>query len=222
MTTSAAALQCYHRRPMVSEAETWKRCSTCKNPIGFTATYFVCSVSTCTRKRSGFVFCSVDCWEAHVPMMRHREAWAVEETAPTKAQWAAEQAAEGGDEPKSGPEGREARSAERKSEAPRPRAPDPARAPEPTVLRRSAGEAEGRRITVPAAASAPAGPKEVLVIASRMKDYVRQRYGMNTSDAVMEVLSDQLRKICDRAVIHARDDGRKTLMDRDFTFSTER
>ena len=57
---------------------------------------------------------------------------------------------------------------------------------------------------------------------SRMKDYVRQRYGMNTSDAVMEVLSDQLRKLCDRAVIHARDDGRKTLMDRDFEFLTER
>jgi hypothetical protein len=198
---------------MVSEAETWKRCSTCKNPIAFVATYFVCSVSTCTRKRSGFVFCSVDCWEAHVPMMRHREAWAVEETAPTKAQWAAEQAADGGDEPKS---------SERKSEAPRARAAEPARAPEPTVLRRSGGEAEGRRITVPAAASAPAGPKEVLVIASRMKEYVRQRYGMNTSDAVMEVLSDQLRKLCDRAVIQARDDGRKTLMDRDFDFSTER
>jgi hypothetical protein len=202
---------------MVSEAEIWKRCNTCKNPIGFTATYFVCSVSTCTRKRSGFVFCSVDCWEAHVPMMRHREAWAVEETAPTKAQWAAEQAAEGGEEPKS---------AERKSEAPR-RATETSRAPEPndkgaTVLRRSGGEAEGRRITVPAAASAPAGPKEVLVVASRMKDYVRQRYGMNTSDAVMEVLSDQLRKLCDRAVSHARDDGRKTLMDRDFAFLTER
>jgi len=194
---------------MTTEADVWKRCSTCKNPIAFSATYFVCSVSTCTRKRSGFVFCSVDCWEAHVPMMRHREAWAVEETAPTKAQWAAEQAAEGGD----------AKASERKIERrPEPRVSE-SRAPEPSVVRRS-GE-EGRRITVPAAASAPAGPREVLVIASRLKDYIRQRYGMNTSDGVLEPLSDELRRLCDRAVVHAREDGRKTLLDRDFAFLTQ-
>jgi hypothetical protein len=192
---------------MVSEADTWKRCSTCKNPIAFAATYFVCSVSTCTRKRSGFVFCSVDCWEVHLPMMRHREAWAVEETAPTKAAWAAEQAAEGD-------EGR----GDTKGEPVRARPAEPARAEAPAVVRRTGGEGEGRRITVPSAASAPPPPKEVLVIASRLKDYIRQRYGMNTSDAVFEVLSDELRRICDRAVIHARDDARKTVMDRDFQF----
>jgi len=192
---------------MGTEAETWKRCNTCKTPIAFSATYFVCSVSTCTRKRSGFVFCSVDCWEAHVPMMRHREAWAVEETAPTKAQWAAEQAAEAGDDGK----------AERRPEPARAKDPPPG----PAVLRRS-GETEGRRITVPAAPSAPPPPKEVLVIASRMKEYIRQRYGMNTSDAVLEVLSAELRRLCDRAVLHAREDGRKTVMDRDFEFLDER
>jgi len=192
---------------MVSDADIWKRCSTCKTPIAFTATYYVCSVSTCTRKRSGFAFCSVDCWEAHVPMMRHREAWAVEETAPTKAQWAAEQAAEGGGESKA--KGEPART------------PTAAPAPAPSVVRRSGGEAEGRRITVPSAAAAPAPPKEILVVASRLKDYIRQRYGMNTSDAVLEVLSDQLRKLCDRAVLHSRDAGRKTVLDRDFDFLNE-
>jgi hypothetical protein len=195
---------------MVSEAETWKRCSTCKTPIAFTATYYVCSVSTCTRKRSGFAFCGVDCWEAHVPMMRHREAWAVEETAPTKAAWAAEQAAEGSE-------------SKGKGEAARASAPVRARepAPAPAVVRRTGGETEGRRITVPAAAGAPAPPKEILVVASRLKEYIRQRYGMNTSDAVLEVLSDQLRKLCDRAVIHSRDAGRKTVLDRDFDFLNE-
>jgi hypothetical protein len=197
---------------MVSEAETWKRCSTCKAPIAFVATYYVCSVSTCTRKRSGFAFCSVDCWEAHVPMMRHREAWAVEETAPTKAQWATEQAAEGG----------ESKGKAEPARAAAPvRAAVPAPTPAPAVVRRTGGETEGRRITVPSAASAPAAPKEILVVASRLKEYIRQRYGMNTSDAVLEVLSDQLRKLCDRAVIHSRDAGRKTVLDRDFDFLNE-
>ncbi len=189
---------------MVAEADIWKRCSTCKTPIAFMSTYYVCSVSTCTRKRSGFVFCKVDCWEAHVPMMRHREAWAVEETAPTKAQWAAEQAADGGE-------------AKPKAEPARAAAPAPA----PAVVRRTTSEGEGRRITVPSAAASPPPPKEILVIASRLKDYIRTRYGMNTSDGVLEPLSDQLRRLCDRAVIHARDDGRKTLLDRDFAFLDE-
>lgn len=189
---------------MVAEADIWKRCSTCKTPIAFASTYYQCSVSTCTRKRSGFVFCKVDCWEAHVPMMRHREAWAVEETAPTKAQWAAEQAAEGGEsKPKSEPV----------------RAPAPA--PAPAVVRRTSSEGEGRRITVPSAAASPPPPKEILVIASRLKEYIRQRYGMNTSDGVLEPLSDALRRLADRAVIHARDDGRKTVLDRDLAFLDE-
>jgi hypothetical protein len=191
---------------MVAEADIWKRCSTCKSPIAFASTYYQCSVSTCTRKRSGFVFCKVDCWEAHVPMMRHREAWAVEETAPTKAQWAAEQAAEGG---------------ESKPKAEPARAAAPAPAPAPAVVRRPGGEGEGRRITVPSAAASPPPPKEVLVIASRLKDYIRTRYGMNTSDGVLEPLSDALRRLADRAVMNARDDGRKTLLDRDFAFLDE-
>jgi histone H3/H4 len=60
------------------------------------------------------------------------------------------------------------------------------------------------------------------VIASRLKDYIRQRYGMNTSDGVLEDLSEHLRTLCDRAVLHAREDGRKTVLDRDFAFLSER
>ena len=40
------------------------------------------------------VFCSVSCWEAHLPLMRHREAAAVERTAPSMAAWEAEKASE--------------------------------------------------------------------------------------------------------------------------------
>lgn len=60
----------------------WRECSTCKKPIHYGQKYQVCNVSTCNRKRNSYVFCSVDCWDAHLPLANHREAWAVEETAP--------------------------------------------------------------------------------------------------------------------------------------------
>lgn len=192
---------------MTAGSEEWKRCSSCKKPIAFRATYFACSVSTCTRKRTGFVFCSVDCWEIHLPMMRHREAWAVEETAPTREAWAAEQAAErgeGSDKPRAAP------------------VTKPVAQPVAQPVVRRAAEDAPRRIAVPSApAPAAAVPAEVLVIASRFKEYIRARYGMNTSDAVFDELSKYLRTLADRAVLHARDDGRKTVLDRDFAFLTE-
>lgn len=60
--------------------------------------------------------------------------------------------------------------------------------------------------------------REVLIIASRLKEYITARGDMNTSGGVVEVLSDHVRIICDRAIDNARADGRKTVMDRDFTF----
>jgi hypothetical protein len=67
----------------------WRRCSSCKADIAFGAVYFVCSVTTCNRERTGLVFCSEGCFEAHVPVMRHRDAWAVEKKAPASAAAAA-------------------------------------------------------------------------------------------------------------------------------------
>ena len=61
---------------------TWRECSECKKPIAHGQKYFVCNVSTCNRKRNSYVFCSVHCWDAHLPLANHREAWAVEEQAP--------------------------------------------------------------------------------------------------------------------------------------------
>jgi hypothetical protein len=66
----------------LTDADSWRRCSACKKPIGFASTYWTCSVSTCNRKRTGLVFCTVSCWEVHLPVARHRNAWAVEQTAP--------------------------------------------------------------------------------------------------------------------------------------------
>jgi histone H3/H4 len=63
----------------------WRNCSSCKKPILHRARYWVCSVSTCNRARQSYVFCSVPCWDAHVPVMNHRNAWAEERRAPKES-----------------------------------------------------------------------------------------------------------------------------------------
>lgn len=57
--------------------------------------------------------------------------------------------------------------------------------------------------------------QEVLVVVSKLKNYIRAQSGMNTSGGVAEVLSARLRKLCDEAIENARKDGRKTVMERD-------
>ncbi len=58
---------------------------------------------------------------------------------------------------------------------------------------------------------------EVLVVASKIKAYIKDKGDMKTSANVLEVLSDRLRAMCDQAVESARSDGRKTVLDRDFS-----
>jgi len=70
-------------------AAKWRRCASCKRDLHFGEPYFICSVTTCNRERTGLVFCSEGCFEAHVPVMRHRDAWAVEKRAPASAAAAA-------------------------------------------------------------------------------------------------------------------------------------
>ncbi len=174
----------------------WKRCSTCRGPIDFGTTYYVCSVSTCNRKRTTYRFCTVECWEEHLPLMRHREAWAVEEKAPTKKEWAAQSGGGSGATPTT-------------EVAP----VDPKRDP----------GAPRRRIRVGSAPKlTPKESDEVLVVVSRFKAYVKERFGMNTSDAVLGVLSSHLRSVCHRAAQNAQADGRKTIMDRDFEWLRRR
>lgn len=62
--------------------------------------------------------------------------------------------------------------------------------------------------------------KEVLVVVSKLKNYIRDASGMNTSGAVADVLSDIVRKLCNDAIESAKNDGRKTVMDRDFGLNT--
>jgi hypothetical protein len=169
----------------MAQPELFRTCSTCRKPILFEAEYFLCSVSTCNRKRTGLFFCSVECWDAHLPMMRHREAWAERALAPTREVWEKEQADEA--------------EAERRNREQQERNMD-----EESEKQQRAG-APGAEV-----------PREVLVVVSKLKNYIKARSGMNTSDGVIPVLSDEIRRLCDRAIDNATRDGRKTVMDRDF------
>ncbi len=153
-------------------------------------------MSTCNRKRTGLVFCSVECWDAHVPLYNHRESWALENRSPKVK------------EPEESP-------------IPAQRSTGSSVRPTKVLSERekfilgvdddSENENE-REITM----SEENVEKEVLIVASKLKNYIRAKSGMNTSAAVVDVLSDKIRELCDQAVEAAKRDGRKTVMDRDF------
>ncbi|HUQ02746.1 MAG TPA: hypothetical protein VM261_09645 [Kofleriaceae bacterium] len=166
----------------------WLRCSACKRDIGFGAAHWVCSVSTCNRSNTNYKFCSVACWDSHVATLRHRDSWAVEARAPSKEQWAREQA----DAPAPPPA----------HEPPRRLVPLPSAPP-----------------SAPASGTAPLNlqptDRDVLIVVSKLKKYIKDRSGFNCSDAVADVLSDHVRAICDESIRNAAMDERKTVLDRD-------
>ncbi|MBC7742073.1 MAG: hypothetical protein H7061_07745, partial [Bdellovibrionaceae bacterium] len=57
---------------------------------------------------------------------------------------------------------------------------------------------------------------EVLVVVSKMKQYIKDISEMNTSEEVNQILSDKIRTECEKAIENAHADGRKTVMARDF------
>lgn len=166
---------------MQSEAAAWRKCSSCKKPIGFNSRYYACSVSTCNGQRTGYAFCSVGCWEVHLPGARHKDAAAIEMKSPATAQLASS---------------------------------DPTSSSSDQPTRRIIASPSSS--TLSATATSNQMPREILIIASRLKEYITARADMNTSSTVMEVLSDFVRLACDRAIDNARADGRKTVLDRDF------
>ncbi len=177
-------------------AEAWLKCSACRNPIPFNAAHWVCSVSTCNRARTRLVFCTVPCWDSHVAMLRHRDAWAVDAKAPSKEAWEREIA----------------------SGAVDVEVPKPAAAP---AVRRMVGDAGPSAVTTSTVVSGDGGVKlleaerEMLIVVSKMKKYIKDRSGMNCGDAVAEMLSDHVRAICDESIRAAGRDERKTVLDRD-------
>lgn len=143
----------------------WRKCGSCKKEIGFNVIYQICNVSTCRK----MVFCSVDCWNLHNPVMNHKSSWAEEMRSPRKEDFV------------------------------------------------SNSESAPRRIIVQAKpTSGDVNEEEILIVASKLKQYIKDRYDMNTSANVMEALSRDVRRLTDRAVEKARSEGRKTVMDRDY------
>jgi hypothetical protein len=112
--------------------------------------------------------------------MRHREAWAEPQKAPSKEEYDREQAA--------------------------------------FLLRETNKKEHGMSDESNQQPPAPGGEpsRDVLVVVSKLKAYIKAKSGMNTSDGVISVISDQIRGHCDQAAANAQRDGRKTVMDRDF------
>ena len=159
----------------MTDSTHWRRCSACKNPIGLGSRYWVCNVSTCNRKRTALAFCSVTCWEVHLPGANHRESWAEERTAPAEA------------------------------------------AVQPSVSDSTPNKTGTRRIVreAPAPSVESNATEEILIIASRLKEYIRARSGFSTSERVLAPLSAIVRQVCDAAIANATRDERKTVLDRD-------
>ncbi len=160
----------------------WKKCSSCKKEIPYSSKYYECSVSTCVGERKGYVFCSVPCWEVHLPTARHKDAAAIEQRSP-------------------------ARPAQTASSP-------PTSSSNPATM----SATPARRIVRPGEAVAiPAGvEKDVLIVVSKFKKFIKDVADMNTSESVIDLLSDRVRKIALEAIENARKEGRKTVMDRDF------
>ena len=59
--------------------------------------------------------------------------------------------------------------------------------------------------------------KEVLVVVSKLKKFIKEESGMNTAGNVADAISERIRTLCADAIDTARKEGRKTVMDRDFT-----
>jgi len=58
---------------------------------------------------------------------------------------------------------------------------------------------------------------DVLIVVSKLKNYIRATSGMNTSGGVPDVLTKIVKNLCNQAIEKAKQDGRKTVMDRDFS-----
>jgi histone H3/H4 len=204
------------------DGSVWQRCSACKKDIRYHATHWVCSVSTCNRNRTKLVFCSVACWDSHVAILRHRDAWAVEARAPSREAWAAEVAAE---EAAGGPTIRQppVRQVTAAGVGVPPAPPPPSASSTPQPVRPAppmpSGSEPRRVVATPPPAGAVAMSTEferdILIVVSKMKKYIKDRSGMNCSDGVADELSNHVRAICDDSIRAAATDGRKTVLDRD-------
>lgn len=198
---------------MTTQPEFWRHCSSCKKNILFRQKYYECSVSTCQGKRTGYVFCSIPCWERHLPGAKHRDAGAIEKVAPSLEAYLAAEAA-------TQTVGSQTAAASS--------TPSTTVATSTTASSASMSQSSGARYIVPSRPSqtpsqtsshsltASSSEQDVLVVVSKLKSYIKDQSDMNTSGDVPDVLSQMIRLISDQAIQNARNDGRKTVMARDY------
>ena len=176
----------------------WKKCSSCKNPIGFSTKYYLCSVSTCRHSRKAFTFCSPSCWSEHLGFMNHREAWAEDYQSPTKSEVG------------------EVKSIKTSS------TPSSTQANTPTTT-----PTQGRRIIVDKkeggqTVGANSFSKEAneistdtLIVVSKVKKLIKEQSGMSTSQCCVDALTKKVISECLSAIKEANLAERKTVMGRD-------
>jgi hypothetical protein len=73
-----------------------------------------------------------------------------------------------------------------------------------------------RRLSLRAAEKDRLWQKKTLVIASKVKAYVKETSDLRCSASVIELLSEKIRHQLDEAIKKAKADSRKTLLDKDF------
>lgn len=56
---------------------------------------------------------------------------------------------------------------------------------------------------------------DVLVVTSKVKKFIKDKGGCNTSSETIEVLSKAVEALCEKGIETAKADGRKTVMARD-------
>ncbi len=58
---------------------------------------------------------------------------------------------------------------------------------------------------------------EILVVTSKVKKMIKDKSGLSTSASLIDALSSKVAMMCEAAIENAKNDGRKTVMDRDLT-----
>ena len=58
---------------------------------------------------------------------------------------------------------------------------------------------------------------DILIVTSKVKNYIKEKGDMNTAASVAEALSEKVRAVCDEAMANARSAKRKTVRGTDIT-----
>ena len=223
----------------------WRTCRICEKAIAHSQSYFRCSDPSCNSEPEPLVFCSTACWEAHQATAQHPGASAQPAVAPPAGASAVDddKPASDGDGDGGGGGGEVLVVASRLKQYIRQRSgmstsdrvlsalshhlrqlADRAVASATKDKRKTVLERDVRPFTEPKAGApaAPAEPAEeesadTLVVISKFKKYIKTTSGMNTSDAVVPILSAHVRRVARDAIRTAGEDGRKTVLERDVT-----